>query len=138
MALKVLDFYAANKLSRNKLGKLLMHEALFCVMVEFNGVVKELATMVTKRYRYTERKRGNYFIPKKIDEYNILVDFLMYAKSRIVDKWNLSENDYQDLVKGLEICLIQKYSTCSPLKRALLLGQGMFSRLFSKIKRRFM
>lgn len=137
MALKVLDFYVANKLSSNKFGKLLMQDALFCIMAEVHGVVKELATIVSKKYHYKEYKTCGDFIPQKVNEYNVLMDFLIYTKSRIKERWDLSEGEYQDLIKGLEICLIEKYSKCSPLKRVLLLGQGIFRGLISKVKRRF-
>lgn len=137
MSLKVLDFYAASKPSINKLGKLLMQDALFCIMVEVRGVVKELATMVTKRYHYKEYKNKENFIPQKVDEYNVLNDFLIYSKTRIKSKWDLSEEEYQSLIQGLERCLIERYSNCGFARKVLLLGQGIFRGLISSIKRRF-
>ena len=116
--LKVLDFYKDDKIKLNKVANILMLPASIYVIVRQDKNIKEFLINIPKKFCYSVIKKD--FIKRtKIDEYSILKDFLLFSKEMILKKFQISEEDYNDLILGIDLCVIDKYSNLSKFSKKL-------------------
>ena len=120
MALKVLDFRTREKICTNRYHNVVMANAYFVILIEEDGKFRELAVQVPKKYHYERELNYGEFAALKVNEYNVLVDFIKTNRLLIQDKWHLSEEKIEELLLNLKLCLINGYSTCSPARQFLL------------------
>lgn len=120
MAVTVHDFYPRHPLNTNGLNRLVMANVLFYVLATVKGKVKELKVQIPKKFHYNVLlKRGN-FIAHKATEYNVLVDFLKDNAGTFMEKWNLNNKEFNELLRGIYLILVSQYSVIPPfLKRIL-------------------
>ena len=137
MTLKIHDFYAKDKLSTNKYYNILMNNVTFYLLCNKDGHYKEFSCQISKRYHY-ENIYFNYvdFPQNKIIEYNVLIDFIKNNKELLMNKWNLSEEEFEDLKYELKFALIRAYSTCSFPRKVFLEATVLFNCYINKILRR--
>ena len=120
MTIKVFDFRTVGKLSANCYDAL-VNNATFVMMVSHDGEFKEFSVTIPKRYHFitlTERKK---YIPNKAKEFDVLKDFIVDNKQMLCDKWKLNEREYEELLDGLQECLILEYGKFSKFMKAVLL-----------------
>ena len=120
MAVTVHDFYPRHPLNTNGLSRLVMANVLFYVLATVKGKVKEFKVQIPKKFHYNVLlKRGN-FIAHKATEYNVLVDFLKDNADTFMEKWNLNNKEFNELLRGIYLILVSQYSVIPPfLKRIL-------------------
>lgn len=135
MTLKVLDFRTKDKMITNRYHNVMMANAYFIIFIEVCGKFKEFAVQVPKRYHYERTLGYGNFLSSKVNEYNVLVDFIRNNEAHIKDKWHLSQEELEELLDGIKLCLIQEYSTCSKFK-SFLLSLPIFIAALLRIVRR--
>ena len=122
MTIKVFDFRTTGKLSINGCYDALVNGAHFIIMVDKDGSFKEFSVTIPKRYHFVLLTDHKEYKPNKAREYDVLKDFIMDNKSMLCEKWNLSEEEYEELLEGLYECLIEEYGKFSGfMKRIMLL-----------------
>ena len=133
MALQVHDFYTKEKLSTNRYHNVTMNNADFYILVSNDGKYRELSVQVTKKFHYERTVNYGDFVVSKANEFNVLVDFIKSNKALIASKWHLSNEDYTDLLEGLELALIRQHSTCSFARKCFLEAAVLFKFLIQKV-----
>lgn len=136
MTLQVHDFYTKEKLSTNRYHNVTMNNADFYILVSDDGKYRELSLQVTKKFHYERTVGYGYFKINKANEFNVLVDFIKSNKALILSKWHLNNEDYLDLMEGLELALIRQHSTCSFARKCILEAKVLFKFLVQKLYRR--
>ena len=117
-----------------------MSSATFYVLVNFKGTFKEFVFQIPKKYHY-ETALFDYvdFATNKLLEYNVLVDYIKNNKIAIREKWNLSENEFAELIDGLKLVLIRDFSTCGLVRKIFLktavLLKGFVNRILRSVKK---
>ena len=137
MTLKLYNFYAAEKLSINKHTNTLMSNATFYLAFSKDNEFKEVSMQIPKKYHY-EPVLFNYidFPVDKVNEYNVLDDYIGINQSSLKEKWNLSEKEYKQLKLQLMLVLIKEYSTCSFPRKVILEAHVLFNNFVNSILRR--
>lgn len=137
MTLKLYNFYSPEKLSVNKHTNTLMANATFYLIFSKDGNFKEVTIQIPKKYHY-EPVFFNYvdFSADKVNEYNVLDDFIGINQSSLKEKWSLSEEEYKQLKLGLKMTLIREYSTCSFPRKVILEARVLFDDFVNRILRR--
>ena len=133
MTLDVIDFYTRKKLNTHPLFSVTMTETEFTMLVEHNGRMKEFVLVVPKKYAF-KRTILKYedFKALKLREYNVLSDFIVNNKSLAQVKWHLSDKEVEELVAGLEHCLIENYAVCGFMKRLVLTTMGKLDLILAR------
>ena len=132
MTIKVFDFRTTGKLSINGCYDALVNGAHFIIMVDKDGSFKEFSVIIPKRYHFVLLTDHKEYKPNKAREYDVLKDFIMDNKSMLCDKWKLSNSEYEELLEGLWICLIEEYGRQPEFVKRLML----FPISFKKVVRR--
>ena len=132
MTIKVFDFRTTGKLSVNASCDALMQGATFIMLVDKDRQFKEFMVTIPKRYHFITLTSPANFLTGKTKEYDVLKDFILDNKSMLCDKWKLSKSEYEELLEGLWICLIEEYSKYSSFVKWLML----FPISFKKFVRR--
>ena len=137
MTIKVHNFYTRDKLSTNRYHNILMSSAIFYILCAKDGHYKEFSCQIPKKYHY-ENIFFNYvdFPQNKINEFNVLSDFIKNNKTALIEKWGLSKDEYCELKYELKLCLIKAYSTCSFPRRVILEATVLFNLFVNRILRR--
>ena len=120
MTLEVLSFYTKRKLKTQDAISLVVTSTYFHVLVKQEKKIRELIAYIPKKYSYRKTLKSKEFDVDKLREYNVLFDFLKEAKERVMLKWYISEDSYEDLLLGLKLCLIE-HDCKAPLLKKLLL-----------------
>ena len=120
MALEVLSFYTKRKLKTQDAIHLVMTSTYFHVLIRQGKKIRELIAYIPKKYTYRDILKSKEFDKEKLKEYNVLLDFLKEAKERVMLKWHISEESFEDLLLGLKLCLIEHDCTAAPFKKLLL------------------
>lgn len=137
MPVIVHDFYTRHPLNTNGLNRLVMANALFYVLATVRGKIKELKVQVPKKFHYNAiLKRGN-FIAHKATEYNVLVDFLKDNSDSFMEKWNLNNKEFNELLRGIYLILVSQYSVIPPFLKRILEAKAYLEVLLDKGIRRF-
>lgn len=135
MSLKVHDFNIKDKLSTNRYSNVLMQNCDFYILVSSNGKFRELVLQVPKKFHYERHVAYSIFQQQKVDEYNVLVDYIQNNKNLIIAKWHLEEGEYEDLMDGLEIHLLRQYSICSDFERSVRIAALLCIKFLHRIVR---
>ena len=120
MTIKVFDFRTVGKLSANCYDAL-VNNATFVMMIDHNGAFKEFTVTIPKRYHFITLTQPREYIPNKAKEFDVLKDFIVDNKQMLCDKWKLNEREYEELLDGLQECLILEYGKFSKFMKAVLL-----------------
>ena len=122
MTIKVFDFRTTGRLSVNACCDALMQGATFVMLVDKDGTFKEFMVTIPKKYHFVSITQPREYNVGKSREYDVLKDFIVDNKQMICDKWNLSNEEYEELLEGLYVCLIEEYGKFSNfMKRIILL-----------------
>ena len=120
MTIRVFDFRTTGKLSTNCYDAL-VNNATFVMMIDHNGAFKEFTVTIPKRYHFITLTQPREYIPNKAKEFDVLKDFIVDNKQMLCDKWKLNEREYEELLEGLQECLILEYGKFSKFMKAVLL-----------------
>ena len=120
MAIKVFDFRTVGKLSANCYDAL-VNNATFVMMIDHNGAFKEFTVTIPKRYHFITLTEHKKYIPNKAKEFDVLKDFIVDNEQMLCDKWKLNDREYEELLDGLQECLILEYGKFSKFMKAVLL-----------------
>ena len=121
MTIKVYDFRTIGKLSINGCYDSLVNSATFIMMVDKDGQFKEFSVIIPKRYHFVLLTDYKQYKPNKAREYDVLKDFIVDNKEMLCDKWDLSDEEYKELLEGLYECLIEEYGKFSDLAKCIML-----------------
>lgn len=135
MSLAVHNFCTKEKLVANRYHNLLLQNALFYIIVSKGEEFRELAVNISKKFHYERHVSYGDFETVKVNEYNVLVDFILNNKKELIEKWHLEEGEIEELLEGLKLCLIRDYSTCSGIKRYFLMLCVLLGALLQKFYR---
>ena len=123
--MEVLDFYEIDKLKVNKVSHTLLFPASFEVLVKIKDKIKTLIFTIPSKYCYSNIKE-HYVKDNKVKCFTLLKDYILSSKRDVKEKYKLTDIDYKDLLLGLELCVIKKYSKLSKI----MMGIEIFKKVF--------
>ncbi len=127
--MEVLDFYSEERLSINKVGRILVNPAVISIIARTKKGVKEFIINIPKKYSY-EGQNIPYIQPKKKETYYLLKDFLESSKGIVVEKYKMDDKTYKDFVTAIDICMIKKFSTLNTFMK----GAEILKKLISSMR----
>ena len=127
--MEVLDFYSENRLSINKVGRILINPAVISIIVRTKKGVKEFIINIPKKYSY-ECQNVPYIQPKKRETYYLLKDFLKSSKEIVVEKYKMDDKTYKDFSTAIDICMIKKFSNLNTFMK----GAEIIRKLISSMR----
>lgn len=128
--MEVLDFYEIDKLKINKVSHTLLFPASFEIIVKLKDKIKTLIFTIPSKYCYNKLKE-NYVKDTKINCFTLLKDYILNSKRDIKEKYKFTDIDYKDLLLGLELCVIKKYSKLNKIMMGIEIIKKIFvNRLF--------
>ena len=133
MTIKVFDFRTIGKLSINACYDSLVNNADFLMMVSKDGVFKEFRVSIPKRYHFIVLTNAKEYRQSKAREYDVLKDFILDHKRMLCDKWNLNDSEYEELLEGLYVCLIEEYGRQPEFIKRFMLFPISFKKFVSRI-----
>ena len=140
MSIEVIDFNTEGKAFIGGGGKAVkaktISEVKFVITIKKNHRKKELEVHIPCKYCFDRGSRVSRQCEKsKAKQYDLLIDYLWETKGIVKQKWHLTEDDYMELIVGLEGCMYKNYATCNFFNKLVGIGRAEFNLFLLRLAR---